>query len=158
MDVEVLIFSMKLEDVVGICDMQIDGNAFVVECDKFWDDKQTRPVYQHTGRHKQIILRSLEDPLWPGIVQRLAVLLNDMDISEQTKLFFIFACHHGKHKSVSVAEAVSIILRGMGYKCSMMHTQLIRGCRCHECTWPQPMRDERIKGVAIRSWKNNAPP
>ena len=40
------------------------------------------------------------------IVQRLAVVLNDLDITKQTKLCLIFACHHGKHRSVSVAEAI----------------------------------------------------
>ena len=61
--------SMKLEDVVGIYDLQIEGDASVVECDKLWVDKQRMDVYQHTGRHQQMILRTLEDPLWPGIVQ-----------------------------------------------------------------------------------------
>ena len=140
--------------------MQIEGNAFVVECDNFWVDKEImpRPVYQHTGRHMQNIIRTLEDPLWPGIVQRLAIVLKGVDISKKTKLSFLFACHTGKHRSASVAEAVNmILLYHMFFRSGVDHTQY-RGCRCGECSWPQPEPNHELLAVAIRSWKNNAPP
>ena len=78
---EVHVLPMKLEDVVEMYDMQIESDAFVVECDKLWEDKEImpRPAHQHDGRHMQNIIRTLEDPLWPGIVQRLACVLKGVN-------------------------------------------------------------------------------
>ena len=162
MNTEIIIASMKLEQVANFVlgAGEGEGESVVLECDKFWLDKDTRYLKEHIGRHPQLILRTLQDPRWPDIVQRLAVVVNDLEISKQPPLCLVFACHHGKHRSVSVAEAVHIILNDMGYKCKLMHIQLetVRGCCCRECTWPQDKPPDLIKGMAVRSWKTHASP
>ena len=165
MDVEVTIASMKLEQVatMQLVAWEGEGESVGLPCDMFWEDKQTRYLKEHIGGHPQLITRTVRDPRWPDIIQRLPVVVNDLEISRKKMLCLVFACHHGKHRSVSVAEAVHMILNDMGYKCKLMHIQLetVRGCCCRECTWPQDKPSDLIKGikgVAVRSWKTHAPP